>query len=471
MKRILTLALLCGSFSAFAQIDMGIPAAAGKGGTATAMIGNYECIGINPSALGWRDNYKFSFTVANVGMSAQSRALDLATLKSAITHPQDTFTQQQKHDLAVKFATPDGFNLNANINWFAASMYFPKFGGIAVNIRDRAYAHVTLNQNMADIMFNGFNASGYQDSSAYGSMMSTFLDGTRFTMLHYREVNIAYGRKLFGLGSKDADGVQPIEFFGGFGYKLLWGLGNIDVNIGDGTLGGHTSLTTTYKVDYGDIQNFTAEKTSSLFNAVGAGHAIDFAFSANINKNIRAAISFTDIGKIDWKDNVLLAADTLMPSLDTTESGINSWDLNSQASYFFDDFMKYGPSGVYTTPLPGKMRLGYGMKIGEKLNVGADIVFPINKTLYNLESPYFAIGGELKLTEWLKLNAGFSGNKQLGWNVPAGFIIGPIGFLEFGIATGDVLTYVAKSDNPNLSFAVGVIRFNFAAEGAAEAAQ
>lgn len=461
MKTIFTAILLGCSYASFAQIDMGIPAATGKGGTATAMIGNFDCIGINPSALGWRDNYRFSFTVANVGLSAQSRAIDLPTLKGALLHPQDTFTQQQKDEFAMKFATPDGFNLNANVNWFAASFYTPKFGGLAINVRDRAFAHVTLNQNMADIMFNGFNASAYQDSTAYGQQMSSFLDGTRFTMLHYREVNIAYGRKLFGLGTKDDEGKQPVEFFGGFGFKMIWGLGNIDVKIGDGTLTGHTSMSTSYEINYGDIQNFTAEKSAMLFNSVGKGQGIDFGFSAMINEKIRAAISFTDIGQIEWQDNLLIAGDTVMPTLDSSETGVNSWDLNSQASYFFDDFMKYLPGGTYVTKLPGRMRLGYGMKIGERLNIGADVVFPLNQTLYNLSSPYIAVGGEFKLAEWIRFNAGFSGNKELGWNVPAGLIIGPIGFFEFGLATGDVLTYVAKSDNPNLSFAMGIIRFNF----------
>jgi hypothetical protein len=461
MKHYLIALLLGCSTASYAQIDMGIPAAAGKGGTATAMIGNFDCIGINPSNLGWRDNHKFSFTVANVGLSAQSRAIDLPTLKNAILHPQDTFTQQQKDQLAMQFATEDGFNMNANINWFAASVYYPKLGGIAINVRDRAFAHVTMNQNMADIMFNGFNASGYQDSSAYGQAMSAFLDGTRFTMLHYREVNIAYGRKLFGLGSKDDEGKQPIEFFGGIGFKLIWGLGNVDVKIGDGIVTGNTSMSSNYEINYGAIQNFNPQNSPKLFNSVGQGTAIDFGFSATINEKIRAAISFTDLGKIEWEQNLLIAGDTLMPALDSTESGINSWDLNSQASYYFDDFMKYSVGGVYVTNLPSRMRLGYGMKIGERLNIGADIVFPLNKTLYNLGSPYFAVGGEIKILEWLRFNAGFSGNKELGWNVPAGLIIGPIGFIEIGLATGDVLTYVAKSDNPNLSFAMGIIRFNF----------
>ncbi len=468
MKHFLTTFLLVCTFAAHAQIDMGVPAAAGKGGTATAMIGNYEAIGINPSNLGWRDNYKFSFTVANVGMSAQSRAIDFPTLKNALTHPSDTFTQAQKDDYAMRFATPDGFNLNANVNWFGASIYFPKFGGLAINVRDRMFAHVTLSQTAANIIFNGINAPEYQDSSYYNQAMSSFLDGTSLTMLHYREVNIAYGRKLFGLGTKTEGGTQAIEFFGGIGFKMLWGLGNVDVKIGDGVLVGHSSMTTNYEVNYGNIQNFTPEKSGELFNSVGTGTAIDFGFSAIINDKFRAAVSFTDMGKITWNANILQAADTIMPNLDTTSTGFNSWDMNSQASFFMGDLMNYQTGSSYVINLPGRMRLGYGMKIGEHLNVGADVVVPLNQSLYNIQSPYIAIGGEFKIGEVLRFHAGFAGNKEIGWNVPAGITLGPLGFFELGLATGDVLTYFAKTDNPNLSFALGVIRFNFSAMEAPE---
>lgn len=464
MKRLFpSIFLLLCSINAYSQIDMGIPTATGKGGTATAMVLNYECVGINPSNLGWRNNYKFSFTVANVGLSAQSRALNFATLKNAMLHPSDTFSQAEKDEYATLFATPDGFNFNANVTWLAASLYFPKFGGISVNVRDRAFAHVTLSETAADIMFNGINSTSYVDSSAYGQNMSSFLDGTSLSMLHYREINIAYGRKIFGLGTKDDVGKQPIEFFGGIGFKMLWGLGNVDAKIGDGIMVGHTALTTTYDVQYGDIQNFTPAKSGELFNSVGNGTALDFGFSAIINDNIRAAISFTDMGKINWTSNLLLASDTLMPALDSTSQGMNSWDMSSQASYLIGDLMKYDSGAAYVTNLPSRMRLGYGMQIGERINLGADLVIPLKKNAYNITSPYIAVGAEFKLAEILRFNTGFAGNKELGWNVPAGFTIGPLGFLEIGLATGDILTYFAKTDNPNLSFAVGVIRFNFKA--------
>lgn len=469
MKHFLTAFLLGCSIAVSAQIDMGVPAAAGKGGTAVAMIGNYDCIGINPSNLAWRDNYKFSFTVANFGLSAQSRAIDFPTLRKAFLHPQDTFTQAQKDQYAAAFATPDGFNLNANVNWFAASLYFPKFGGIAVNVRDRAFSHVTLSPTAADIMFNGVNADEYKDSSYYGQNMSSYLDGTRLTMLHYREINIAYSRKIFGLGRKDADGARAIEIFSGIGYKFLWGLGNIDVKIEDGVFVGRTSLTTNYEVNYGNVQNFTPQESSKLFNAVGTGTAFDLGFSAVIHQKHTFAVSLTDIGRITWTQNTLQAQDTLMPSLDSTNTGFNSWDMNTQASFFIGDFLNYKGGQSYMTALPARMRIGYAVKIGEVAKLGFDVVMPINKTLYNIQSPYMAFGGEVKIGTVVRVHAGVAGNKDIGWNVPVGLTLGPLGFFELGLATGDVLTYFAKTDNPNMSFAMGVVRFNFGKKEAAAA--
>ena len=127
----------------------------------------------------------------------------------------------------------------------------------------------------------------------------------------------------------------------------------------------------------------------------------------------------------------------------------------------YTGFMNYSAGKDFKANLPTRLRLGFGMKIGKRLDIGADYVIPLNKTSYNLSKPYMAVGGEIKVAEILKFNVGVSGNSTLGWNVPFGVTVGPMGPLEFGLATGDILTFVDKSKNPNVSIAMAVIRFNF----------
>src|SRR5665213_568436 len=137
MKKFLVLFGIAASLQLTAQIDLGIPASTGKGGVATAMMRNWEAIGVNPSNLGWNDNYKFSMTVLNVGLAAQSSALDFSSLKHAMLHPNDTFSVADKQNYSKLFTNPDGFNMTGDINWIATSVYFPKIGGLAFNVRDR----------------------------------------------------------------------------------------------------------------------------------------------------------------------------------------------------------------------------------------------------------------------------------------------------------------------------------------------
>jgi hypothetical protein len=463
MKRLL---LLFGiSFVALqmtAQIDMGIPSSTGKGGVSTAMMKNWEAIGINPSNLGWSNNYKFSMTLMNVGLTAQSSALDFATLKNAMLHPSDTFSLADKQKYSELFTNPDGFNMTANVNWIATSVYLPKLGGFGFSVRDRAFAHVGLNHNAADVLFNGKNAAMFQDSSTYQKYLSNVYDSCNISFMHFREANLVYGRRILSFGDNDADGNPAIQIYGGFGIKYIWGLANVNGRISNNQLIGQSAITNNYNINYGNIQNFTPKDAGNIFNSVGSGVGMDFGTSIILKNKFRFGASVTDIGNITWKNNVLVGSDALVTPVDSTNTGLHNWEVGSQAGFLFGNsgFMNYSPGSNYTSSLPTRLRLGYGMTIGKRIDVGADFVIPLNKELYNLSKPFVAVGGEFKVAEVLKFNIGVSGNSILGWNVPFGVTLGPLGPLEFGIATGDVLTFVDKSKNPNLSIAIAVLRIN-----------
>ena len=56
----------------FAQVDLGIPSITGMGGAANGVVKDWECIGVNPANLGWKNNYKFSISAVIIGISVQS---------------------------------------------------------------------------------------------------------------------------------------------------------------------------------------------------------------------------------------------------------------------------------------------------------------------------------------------------------------------------------------------------------------
>ena len=446
----------------FAQVDIGLPVATGKGGAANGIVKDWECIGINPANLGWENNYKFSISTMIFGISAQSKALDYNQMKNAILYPSDTFSTADKKLFADLFTTQDGLNLQSNINWLTLSFAFPKAGGFAMNLRDRSFAHVTLNENAADILFNGVNAEIFNDTMALlNDPISKIFDGSKASYLHYRELNFAYGKKLFGIGgTKDS---SKVSVYIGAGIKYLWGLGNFEMIAESGVLTGHSALSSKYGVNYGNIQNFTPETSSGIFPSVGGGTAFDLGAGVGAGK-MKITFSAVDIGKITWDKNVLVTHDTLMP--DTTQfnfSGINSWNMAEQASQMFNDsgIIEFKPGPAYSTDILSKFRIGIGYQFTKRIVAGADMVLPMNDNPANLEKAFFAMGTEIALASNFFFSVGVSGNANYGFSLPCGITLGRFAkIFEVRVATNDILTYLSKGNNPNISLSLSLFRLN-----------
>ncbi len=459
--RKLLLAGLVIPFLTNAQIDLGTPMCTGKGGVATAITHDWQAIGVNPANLGYEDNYKFSMGLTNFGFSLQSKAIDLTRLSNAIMKPNEKFTLPEKQELATKFATPDGLNLYANVNIFAASIYFPKLGGIAVNLRDRISGHATLGQNTSDIIFNGVKSVPYQDPSVYSKYISQVFDGTHISYYHYRELNLAYGRKI--IGKEDA-----VELFGGAGAKYLWGLADMDFKSENGQISGRAAFSSDYGFDFGAVKNFKPTTSNVYFNTVGHGFAFDLGTGIKVKNKFTLAASVTDVGSISWAKNTLIVIDTTMPHLDTSQLGLSSFDPNSIAGFLYNSItgmVHYTDAGAYTTSLPTRFRVGTGLKLGKKVLIGADVVMPVTNNNGDLQNAFFAFGGEVTLWKKAKFSTGISGNQNYGFSVPVGFTLGSMGITEFYIATNDIITYISKSKNPQISFAMAVLRINIKKPG------
>lgn len=445
---------ICLCFTSFAQSGLGIPTGSGKGGTATTILKNWEAIGINPSNLGWSDNKTLSVGIFNtIGFNIQSQALQLKNIYRGYFKTQDSLSTEEKLSFSDIFTNPGGINIQTHVNWLAASTQLPKIGGIAVNIRDRYNAHLHFNPNLADVLFNGINAESYIDTVTPSILVSNFVDGTEINFLHYRELNIAYGRKIISLAG--------IDLYAGIGYKKLWGLGYINVNINGDVFEAQSALSSRYNISSID-SSFSIQDAENLFNGAGNGHAFDIGASGIFKNMFKFGISFTDMGSIKWKNNVMSANDTLMPTLDSSMAAMSSFKLDDVAQVLFGEtgIIPFKPSEEFSTAMPAMMRVGAGIKFLKLLELAADMVVPLNNAAGNLKNPYFALGGELNIIGTLKINTGISTSKDFGYAVPLGVGFGVAGIVEFSVSTSDVLTWVGASTNPHASFMIGVLRIN-----------
>jgi len=468
------------------QIDLCLPVAAAQGGAITAQTRDWEAIGINPANLGRENNHKFSITILNVGLSIESDALNFEGLKNAFTHPADTFSMAEKQQLKQAFSTPNGLNLYGDVNWLAFSFYFPKVGGFAVNLRERVTAHLTLSPTAADIMFNGLNSAAYLNPAINSEKISQVLNGTNFSYYHYRELNLDYGKELFSLGGDDKsaastatassgianltkdDNAVPTEnemssnafkMYGGLGIKYIWGLANVYADAENGTIVAHSAVSSSYGINYGDIPGFNSTSVGNLFNNTGHGYGLDVGLSASYKK-WRFAVSATDLGSIVWQHNTLTTVDTNMPKLNPNNYGINSWTNVSDFAFSSNSVLNFKPGPDYSVALAAKLRSGVSYVLDKYVTISADAVFPLNKVLGNLENPYYALAGQFTITKGVTVCLGFAGSGTYGFEMPLGFSLGLRNILVFYLGTSDILTYLGRQNNPNISVAMGLLRFN-----------
>jgi hypothetical protein len=97
----------------------------------------------------------------------------------------------------------------------------------------------------------------------------------------------------------------------------------------------------------------------------------------------------------------------------------------------------------------------------EQFRLGLDVVLPLNDEPGNLDRVAFAAGIDYIPVPAVRISAGIGAGENAGFRVPFGlnFMFGG-GAYEFGIASRDIL-YFLRDDRPNLSVAMGFLRFRF----------
>jgi len=133
MKKIILIFTSFAFFHSLCAQTQGIAYTAVGKGAATTFVTDYHSLGINSSALGWKNEFgkKFTLGTSEFGFGIYSDALSVDKLRSlygairtnASGGQNSQATRQEQQQFAKDFA---GSNIviNANYNWFGASMQF-----------------------------------------------------------------------------------------------------------------------------------------------------------------------------------------------------------------------------------------------------------------------------------------------------------------------------------------------------------
>ncbi len=441
-----------------AQLEESSFSATGRGGTATSFVTDYQALGINPANLGFNTDHTFALGFGEVGYGFYSEALVRDDIRAIIFNNEDSLSNEEQETLARAFLN-EGLTFNVDILLGGISLRIPKLGTLAFGVKSNIAYRTKFAGQAANIIFEGYNYEDYIDTivftgtEIYGVAfeplsLSELFEDTELLLNIGSEINLAYGRKIFGNDSL-------FSLYGGFGVKYIMSYAYLDISSENGNLTGQSAL----GFDILDLQSFETSSPiiSSKLEPVGKGFGYDVGLSMKVADVFTFGAAITDIGSVVYTANILEIHDFV---LDTIRfNGVSTTDPLALISQIFDEenLIEYTGASEFTVSLPTKLRVGGSLKLNNILDVGADAIFPLNTVAGSLGSPILGIGADLRVLKVIKLSAGMSSGGGYAVNFPAG-----IGFdfkiWELGFATRDILTWFG-APSPTVSFAAGVLRF------------
>ncbi len=443
--------------SAMAQSDLSNFTVTGSG-LATTLSTDYECIGINPSNLGWNNPKQVHFGLLEGGYSIYSDALTKAQFSNNFLLDDGDAklgtTTTTKQQAAVEMANK-GYALNVNETLLGLSLQLPGIGGFGFAIKAVGSDYVHLNGIGADLTYNGSNAAYFTSGAAKTNPepLDQLFDGSKIYTDIHTEYDFSYGRQLYH--------TDDVKVYGGLGIKFVESYGMIDIESKNGVLTAFTAFAPNFNVDYGTGLSPAPDTTGGL-TPIGSGVGFDFGGSVIIKDKIKIGISIDDIGSITYTGNIYSAPDAVLKS--TISSGLayfaNYKNLNALVGGE-GIFKLQSGAKTQTISMPTNFRLGASYEVLKSLVLGVDFMAPLADVPGSLAAPQFGLGAQLKLANFIKLSAGLSVGGNTGFNIPLGVSFAPgNGTYEFGVATRDIL-YLASSSNPNASVLLGFLRFGF----------
>ncbi len=485
------------SFSAlFGQTQQYAYSAVGKG-VATPFLNDYQCLGINSSALGWTsgvEGKRFAMGSSEFGFGMYSDSLNANRLRnlskiirSQIGNGGNTSSIDYKQQLeAAAMYAEAGVNIFVDYNWGGFAFQNDKFGGIAFNVRESYSWYSKLNKQTTDIVFRGQLASIFDSLTIYNGIdtsriantgnlpdstlaqvvqgtisvplnLSQITKGSEIKLVWNRSYNFGYGRKILGLDS-------TFILYGGVGGRIISSMAMFNMQSTDDGLMVYSSITPAFNIDYSTVAgtNPLTYKGKGLPPAVGQGYGIDLSVSALIFKKFRVAASVNNIGAVTYTRNVYRVKDTLFGSYSL--AGLADANITNSLDQLLSNggILTLVGEEKYKLENPADFRFGAAFEPAKFLKLGFDMVAPFDRSNPGaIKNPVYSFGGEIRPVKWLALNAGYFGGGIYKNNIPLGvtFMLRG-GAYECGIATRDALSFFMEESN-SISTAFGFARFRF----------
>jgi hypothetical protein len=485
-KLVLLICILTAStYTVFGQAEGSVVSATARGGVATTMVTDYQSIGINPANLGLRGKYEtkhVTFGLLETNASGFVQGASLSQIKNLFLS-NDSLTSSQRSQGASLFKGST-VSANADVMLFGLSIQSDKLGGLAFSVNDVVRTYAGISQNFSNFIFSGASSTQYFDSLKLGdgtkvandpSQYSNYynnhqgitqgitsqpfslghiISGSNFKAQYNRTFNAAYSREVFRN--------EVFTLSAGIGVKYVMSYYYMNISADNGVLKGNIANNPAFSSFSPNLSSPGKVNGGNVISPVGQGYGIDLGITGTILDILKVGVSVVNIGAITYNKNTYQVKDTTITTMNyspSTADGLNQTIF-------------WKKSNSFTVQMPTMFRFGTSISLLEKkIEVGTDIVVPLNHEAGNINKAIYAIGGDAYVTRWFKVSTGTS----IGGNyansiyyyrphvcIPLGitFIAGENGGWEVGFSTRDIVSLInTNTKSPLYSMGMCVFRF------------
>ena len=499
MKRIILSVYVCLSVSlGYTQTEGSVFTSAGRG-VATTFVTDYQALGINPANLAWSKEFRgkrIAFGFLETSFSLASPIINSPIINDSKSIPFEFgFNNDVKYSDFQDFSSDlqKGIRLNADVRLFGLAVT-TKFAGFGFSVNERYSMNVQISKDFADIASFGFG-SPYFDTLVYnqgGSVQKTLntpeaydslrsdtsvqliagisgnpktipelMEGTRIKVSWIREFNFGFGKRL--VKSK------KLSLYAGVGVKYLQGMALLDMQASNNNFNGFAAYSPSLAGGSGNPGLFTTGNIQyKLPKAAGSGFGFDFGVNVKAFKRLKIGVAVNDIGSITWSENTFgVQADSVLSTFRVNGFYSDSRSLQSNSGgATFDSILNNlvditEENFSRKVNLPSTFRLGASIQFGKILEIGTEVVTPLNDKPGNLVSSVYSFGGDLKLGPII-ISSGIVMQNREVLRIPVGIVFRTFaGLYEIGVSTRDIQSFrnLQDQENPMVSVAFGFLRF------------
>lgn len=426
----------------------------GVGNAGVAMMDRLYSYQINPASLmNFNDSSFIEFTniaiLPNFNISGSNSILPLKDLNlyfSGVNGEPYYLNDEDKSNIISNFDETGEIFFTSKINILSIAMKFGNIGALGLSVDGMTSARLSLPSDMARLILYG-NPLGETytfDNFAYQSSFHSVISLSYANNFYHdstgllRNLNVGTNLKMYrSIGYADFETSRATVFT------------NQDANIQFDFLGtARTSAAREVKAMIDDD-----ESISSLPESAGTGFGIDLGLLGELDNGIRFGFSITDIGVIDYVQNVEIKEF----SLNTVVKSATEKEIDSLIDGVNQELI--GTESFSIAP-PTTLRLGFAVPVHKLtavpglLNAYLDYAQGFNNNYSNSLTPRISLGVDWKPFQYSPIfmtgfSNGITGNFR--WSLGLGYEIWKI---DMYLSTYDVLSII--DPNTNLSFA-----FNF----------